>query len=115
MQDALINGGLSDTLRAQLLLGGEQSEPYRDLIARARRLEQVFAPAAVRRIPVEQEELKHELQRLTGVVSALEQKVEALSLPRTRYGERRRSDRTPDSAATAKSSDLDARKEKPII
>lgn len=84
-----INGGLSDTLRAQLLLGGGPAESYRDLIARARRLEQVFAPAAVRRVPVEQDELRSELQRLTGVVSALEHKVEALSVYKSPYGEKR--------------------------
>lgn len=109
-----INGGLSDTLRAQLLLGGDQSESYRDLILRARRLEQVFAPAAVRRIPVEQEELRGELQRLTGVVTALEQKVEALSMPKSKYGERRRPDRAPQSAP--KLPQQGAQKEKkPII
>lgn len=108
-----INGGLSDTLRAQLLLGGEQCEAFRDLISRARRLEQVFAPAAVRRVPVEQEELRGELQRLTSVVSALEQKVEALSVSKSRYGERRRPDRPPQAAG--RSTEPETLKEKKAI
>ena len=103
-----INGGLSDTLRAQLLLGGSPTESFRDLIARARRLEQVFAPhAAVRRVPMEDDALRSEVQRLTSVVSSLEQKVEALSLaPRAqrRWQERRRPDRG-SQVATATSAE----------
>lgn len=97
-----INGGLSDTLRAQLLMDGKPSESYRDLIARARRLEQVFAPppSAVRRVPVPSP-MEQELQRLTSVVSALERKVEALSVTKSRYDEKKKSDRGPQTSRTA--------------
>ena len=78
-----INGGLDELLRVQLLVGtGADKESYRDLISRARRLEHVLAPSRVRRIPDEQDsELKREVQKLTSVVAALEQKVAALAEP----------------------------------
>ena len=123
-----INGGMSDTLRAQLLLGGGPVESYRDLIARARRLEQVFAPTAVRRVPVEQDGLRGELQRLTSMVSALEQKVDALSVHKNQYGAKRGQygekrgqygakrwpDRAPQTETSVKSVETGAQKN-PVI
>lgn len=77
-QTHFINGGLSEALRVQLLVGSvEGQESFRDLIARARRLEQVLAPSLVRMVGAEGG-MKSEVQKLTEVVSALAEKVEAL-------------------------------------
>ena len=72
----------------------------------------MFGPHAVRRIHVEQDGLRDELQRLTGVVSALEQKVEALSVSKGRYEERKRPDRAPQ---TTKRPVADGAQRKPVI
>ena len=82
-QTHFINGGLAEALRVQLLVGAGEHESYRELIARARRLEQVLAPSLVRavasgnhpQVPCSE---KTQLQKLTEAVSVLEQKVDSL-------------------------------------
>ena len=85
-QTHFVNGGLTEALRVQLLLGSTEKETFRELISRARRLEQVLAPSLVRAVGVGQDRAQAEadcvgqsqLQKLTEAVSALERKVEAL-------------------------------------
>lgn len=75
-----INGGLDENLRVQLLVGsGTTTESFRDLITRARRLEQVLSRGRVAQISEQEHVLTGEVQRLAAMVSALGEKVEALS------------------------------------
>lgn len=104
--------GLSEALRVQLLLGASPEESFRDLVSRARRLEQVFAPPAVRRMPAEQDDLRGDVAKLTEVVSALEQKVAALSVTKgTNW--RPRPPRPPQQQA--KNAGDESSQKKPII
>lgn len=89
-QTHFINGGLAETLRVQLLVGATEQESCRELVARARRLEQVLAPSLVRAVGVEGPqagaacpEQRSQIEKLTEVVSALEKKVEALHTERS--------------------------------
>lgn len=82
-QTHFINGGLAEALRVQLLVGAGEQESYRELIARARRLERVLAPSVVRAVVAGTPhgacpEEKTQLQKLTEAVSALEHKVDIL-------------------------------------
>ena len=82
--------GVDEALRVQLLVSGaKEDETYRQLVGRARQLEQVMAPSRVRRLqdpPLQeagscqdQDEIKEDLKKLTSVVSSLEKKVSELS------------------------------------
>lgn len=95
-QSHFINGGLTETLRVHLLVGATEQESYRELVARARRLEQVLVPSLVRVVGAEggQEkceaaacaEHKAQLVKLTEAVSALERKVEGMRVQRSAGG-----------------------------
>lgn len=95
-QSHFINGGLTETLRVQLLVGAKEQESYRELVARARRLEQVLVPSLVRAVATEDSqdqgaaaacsEFKTQLEKLTEAVSALERKVENMQTQRSTGG-----------------------------
>lgn len=80
--------GVDEAIRVQLLVGGPDGESYRQLVRRARQLEQVMAPTVLRRVqnyPAEDgsnvyREMKKDIEKLTAVVGALEMQVSELTV-----------------------------------
>lgn len=80
--------GVDEAVRVQLLVGARDDEPYRQLVRRARQLEQVMAPTVLRRVqnfPSDDGsgvymEIKKDFEKLTSVVSALERQVSELTV-----------------------------------
>ena len=80
--------GVDEFVRVQLLVGAPDNEPYRQLVRRARQLEQVMAPTVLRRVqnvPTDDDsgiyrEIKKDFERLTSVVGALERQVSELTV-----------------------------------
>ena len=80
--------GVDEAVRVQLLVGGKDDETYRQLVRRARQLEQVMAPAALRRVQSFRGdddtdmcmEMKRDVEKLTSAINALEKRVSELSV-----------------------------------
>ena len=89
--------GVDEAVRVQLLVGARDDESYRQLVRRARQLEQVMAPTALRRVqnfPVTDDtemfmELRKDVEKLTSAVSAIEKKVSELTVKEGRRDPRR--------------------------
>ena len=81
---------VDEAMRVQLLLTLKETESYRDLLQRARQLEQVMGPR-VRHIEEQSQEhrLEDEVSKLSLVVANLEKKVDALQAGRQERTHRR--------------------------